>query len=90
MKTKAKRRSGAGSLDIATRRKKQKELMARVLERRVRERAQQLYDERGQAEGQALEDWVQAESEIVENSMAAPFYRQLKNQDAEEAAEALA
>ena len=76
-------------MDIATRRKKQKELMARVLERRVRERAQQLYDERGQVEGQALEDWVRAESEIVENSIAGPLYRRLKNQDVqEEAAEA--
>jgi Protein of unknown function (DUF2934) len=68
-------------LDIATRRKKQKELMVRALERRVRERARQLYDQRGQVEGQALGDWVQAESEILEDKVAAPLYRRLKSPD---------
>jgi hypothetical protein len=65
-------------VDIETRRKKQQDLMIRMVERKVRERAQQLYEERGQVEGQALADWVQAESEIVESTMLAPLYRRHK------------
>ncbi len=65
-------------VDIETRRKKQQDLMIRMVERKVRERAQQLYEERGQGEGQALADWVQAESEIVESTMVAPLYRRHK------------
>jgi hypothetical protein len=66
-------------VDIETRRKKQQELMIRIVERKVRERAQQLYEERGQAEGQALADWVQAESEILGSTMLAPLYRRRKS-----------
>jgi Protein of unknown function (DUF2934) len=65
-------------VDIETRRKKQQDLMIRMVERKVRERAQQLYEERGQVEGQALAVWVQAESEIVESTMLAPLYRRYK------------
>jgi hypothetical protein len=66
------------TVDIETRRKKQQDLMIRMVERKVRERAQQLYEKRGQAEGQALSDWVQAETEVLESSMAAPLYRRRK------------
>ena len=52
--------------------------MVRTLERRVRERAQQLYDERGQQDGHALKDWVQAESDIVGNKAVAQLYRKVK------------
>lgn len=65
-------------VDVETRRKKQQDLMIRMVERKVRERAQQLYEERGQAEGQALADWLQAESEIVESTTLAPLYRRHK------------
>jgi hypothetical protein len=65
-------------VDIETRRKKQQDLMIRMVERKVRERAQQLYEERGQVEGQALADWVQAETEILGGSIAAPLYRRAK------------
>lgn len=65
-------------MDIETRRKKRQDLMIRMVERKVRERAQQLYEERGQAEGQALADWVQAEREILGDSIAAPLYRRAK------------
>lgn len=44
----------------------------------MRERAQQLYEERGHVEGQALSDWVQAETEILGNTMIAPLYRRVK------------
>jgi DNA-binding SARP family transcriptional activator len=65
-------------VDIETRRKKQQDLMIRMVERKVRERAQQLYEERGQVEGQALADWVQAETEVLDDSFVAPLYRRAK------------
>lgn len=65
-------------MDIETRRKKQQDLMIRIVERKVRERAQQLYEERGQVEGQALADWVQAETEVLGGSIVAPLYRRAK------------
>lgn len=61
-------------MDIETRRKKQKALMRKMLERKVRSRAQQLYESRGQAEGQDLQDWFQAESELIENSVIASIF----------------
>ena len=65
-------------MDIETRRQKQKALMARIVERKVRERAQQLYDERGQEDGQALKDWVQAESEVLGKTVIGQLYRKVK------------
>jgi hypothetical protein len=62
-------------LDTETRRKKQQALMVRMVERKVRSRAQQLYETRGQTEGQELQDWFQAESEVLEKSILAPLYR---------------
>jgi DUF2934 family protein len=76
------------ALDIKTRREKQQKLLVRMVERKVRSRAQQLYDERGPGDGQALKDWVQAESEVLGNSILAPLYRRLRteNQDLPETA----
>ena len=70
-------------MDIETRRKKQQALMVQLVERKVRSRAKQLYETRGQEDGQALQDWFQAESEVLENSILAPLYRRLRtgNQD---------
>ena len=48
--------------------------MRQMLERKVRSRAKQLYESRGQAEGQDLQDWFQAESEAIENSTIASLY----------------
>ena len=62
------------SVDTETRRQKQKALMRQMLERKVRSRAQQLYESRGQAEGQDLQDWFQAESEAIETSTIASLY----------------
>lgn len=53
--------------------------MVGMVERRVRSRAQQLYESRGQVEGQDLQDWFQAESEVLDNSIVAPLYRRFKN-----------
>ena len=65
-------------MDIETRRKKQQALMVQMVERKVRSRAQQLYETRGQREGQDLQDWFQAESEVLENSILAPLYRRMR------------
>jgi len=65
-------------LDIETRRQKRQELMVRMVERKVRGRAEQLYQERGQGEGSALKDWFEAEAEVLANITVAPLYRRLK------------
>jgi len=72
------------SVDIETRRKKQQALMVQMIERKVRSRAQQLYETRGQSEGQDLQDWFQAESEVLESSILAPLYRRMRSNDAAE------
>jgi len=78
-------------LDNDTRRQKQQALMTELIERKIRLHAQHLYNQRGQADGHALQDWVEAESRVLENSILAPLYRksraetvssdQLKNSD---------
>lgn len=65
-------------MDIDTRRKKQQELMTELIERKIRLHAQHLYDQRGQVEGLALQDWVEAESQVLENSILAPLYRKTR------------
>lgn len=62
-------------MDRETRVKLQQKLMLQLVERKIRARARQLYEERGQTDGHALEDWVQAESEILSSSVLAPLYR---------------
>jgi len=68
-------------VDIETRRKKQQAMMVQLVEHKVRSRAKQLYETRGQKDGQALQDWFQAESEVLENSVVAPLYRRLRTGD---------
>ena len=65
-------------MDFETRRQKQQELMAGMVERKIRRRARQLYDTRGQVEGYSLQDWFQAESEVIESSILAPVYRKVR------------
>lgn len=55
--------------------------MVELLERKIRLRAQQLYDERGQVEGLELEDWVQAESEILQSSILAPLWNKRRERE---------
>ena len=62
-------------MDITTRRKKQQALMTDLLERKIRLHAQHLYNQRGQAEGLALQDWIEAETRVLQNSILAPLYR---------------
>ncbi len=52
--------------------------MANMVERKIRRRARQLYDTRGQIEGFSLQDWFQAESEVIESSILAPVYRKIR------------
>ncbi|PYX74479.1 MAG: hypothetical protein DMG78_06775 [Acidobacteria bacterium] len=68
-------------MDIETRRKKQQALMIKMVERKVRSRAQQLYESRGQTEGQELQDWFQAESEVVDNTVVGPLYRRMRTSE---------
>ena len=67
-------------MDSDTRRQKQQALITELLERKIRLHARRLYEERGQAEGNALQDWVQAESEVLGNSILAPLYRKTRAQ----------
>ena len=65
-------------MDNDTRRQKQQALITDLLERKIRLHAQHLYDQRGQTEGLALQDWVEAESRVLENSILAPLYRKTR------------
>jgi hypothetical protein len=65
-------------VDHDTRRKKQQALMTELLERKIRLHAQHLYNQRGKTEGLALQDWVEAESQVLENSILAPLYRKTR------------
>jgi Protein of unknown function (DUF2934) len=68
-------------LDIDTRRQKQQALITELLERKIRLHARQLYLERGQAEGHALQDWVEAESRVLGSSSLAPLYRKIRAEE---------
>ena len=61
--------------------------MVQLVERKVRSRAQQLYENRGQEEGQDLQDWFQAESEVLEKSILGPLYRRVKTSQPTEQSE---
>jgi|SRR5579863_3002101 hypothetical protein len=71
------------AVDIETRRKKQQAMMVQLVERKVRSRAKQLYETRGQQDGQELQDWFQAESEVLDKNAVAPLYRRLKTEGQE-------
>ena len=55
--------------------------MVRMVERKVRSRAKQLYESRGQTDGQELQDWFQAESEVLESNVLARLYSRLQTRD---------
>lgn len=60
---------------------RQNRFMVDLIERKIRLRAHQLYEERGYVEGHAKEDWLQAESEVLKTSILAPLYRCSRNGD---------
>jgi hypothetical protein len=68
-------------VDTEARRKKQRELVAELLERKIRLHAREIYEKRGKADGQALNDWVEAESQVLGNGAMATLYRKVKMQD---------
>jgi hypothetical protein len=55
--------------------------MMEMLERKIRLRARQLYEERGQIEGRELEDWVRAESEVLQASILAPLWNKRQERE---------
>jgi hypothetical protein len=59
--------------------------MVDLLERKIRLRADQLYNERGRVEGLALEDWVRAESEVLKSSILAPLWNTRQERELVEA-----
>jgi hypothetical protein len=58
-------------VDSETRTHKRLRRMIDMLERRIRLRARQLYEQRGRQEGKALEDWITAEVDILRSSILA-------------------
>ena len=56
--------------------------MVDLLERKIRLRARQIYEQRGEVDGQALEDWIQAESEILKTSILAPLWNKRQEREA--------
>ena len=72
-------------MDSATKTRDKQKLMVELLERKIRLRARQLYDERGQVDGQDLEDWVRAESEILKTSILAPLWNKRQERELAEA-----
>ena len=61
-------------MDSETRTRERRKLMITMLEKKIRLRARQLYEERGEVEGLALEDWTKAESEVLKTSILAPLW----------------
>jgi hypothetical protein len=61
-------------VDSVTRTRERQKLMVDLLARKIRLRADQLYNERGRVEGVALEDWVRAESEVLKSGVLAPLW----------------
>ena len=60
-------------------------LLVELVERKIRVRAQQLYQDRGHVDGFALADWVQAEAEVLARSILAPLYRRSRTKRPEAA-----
>ena len=61
-------------MDSEKRTRERQKLMISMLEKKIRLRARQLYEQRGQTDGRALEDWVKAESEVLKSSILAPLW----------------
>ncbi len=68
-------------MDSVTRTRERQKLMVELLERKVRLRARQLYEERGKVEGRDVEDWVKAESEVLQSSILAPLWNKRQERE---------
>ena len=58
--------------------RKQQSFLVELVERKIRSRAQALYEERGYVDGFAVQDWVQAESEVLGKTTLASGYWRLR------------
>lgn len=72
---------GVSQVDSVTRTRERQKLILGLLERKIRLRARQLYNERGQANGRELEDWVRAESEVLQSSILAPLWNKRQERE---------
>jgi hypothetical protein len=72
---------GVSQVDSVTRTRERQKLMLELLERKIRLRARQLYNEHGQVQGRALEDWVRAESEVLKSSILGPLWNKRKGRE---------
>ena len=72
---------GVIAVDSVTRTRERQKLMVELLERKIRLRARQIYNERGQIEGHELDNWVQAESEILKSSILAPLWNKRQERE---------
>ena len=70
-------------MDSETRTRERQRLMVDLLERRIRLRARQIYQERGEVDGGAFEDWIKAESEILKVSILAPLWNRRQEETLE-------
>jgi hypothetical protein len=55
--------------------------MLDLIERKIQLRAHELYEQRGDAEGSALSDWLKAESEVLNTSILAPLHWRSRHGD---------
>ncbi len=68
-------------MDKETDTQKPQRLMLDLIERKIRMRAHQLYEERRDAASSALSDWLQAEAEVLNTSILAPIYWRSRHGD---------
>jgi len=61
-------------MDSESRTRERQKLMITMLEKKIRLRARQIYEQRGQEEGKALDDWTKAETEVLKSSILAPLW----------------
>jgi hypothetical protein len=50
-------------------------LLLQFVERKIQLRAYELCEQRGRAEGHALDDWLQAEAEVLRGSILSPLFQ---------------
>ena len=75
---------GNYTVNSEQRMRERQKLMLTMLENKIRLRARQLYEERGKVEGKALDDWTQAETEVVGSGILGPLWSSRKELQFEE------
>lgn len=53
-------------------------LLIETIKRKIAIRAYELYQERGREHGRELDDWLQAEDEVLGQSISVPLYSKCK------------